>query len=402
MKAMLDFENYSRYSPVLFKLKNLEKESKMVLHAIRDYYLKYPDQRYISVDSLRAFFDYQNPVTDKPDNYDHLFRQLANTSLDNAALLTDILKANVETHLMSRIGQVANDVVSNVQSTGMEQVEKLIQEYKDISGNIHDVENDVCDLSLAELLNEDDAEGLSWKLTFLNEHFGPLKHSTLGHIFARPDAGKTSLSVQHACFFAYQLKASASDRCVLYLNNEESINRIRVRGFCVVNKQRQIWLKSHMPEAEKKFTNFVGKHLKFIGSTTHIDQVRRYLDAFNPRVVFIDQGAKVDIPGKEDGVQRLQKLYNMYRNLAGEYQTSIITLGQADNAAEGKKFLNLNNLDASKVNVPGELDWCLGIGKRNDAGYEEVRYLNICKNKLLGRYGREQVTFDPLISTYKD
>jgi hypothetical protein len=114
-----------------------------------------------------------------------------------------------------------------------------------------------------------------------------------------------------------------------------------------------------------------------------------------PRVVVIDQGPKLNVPNRRlEGVARLQYLYNRYRDLAGEYDCSIITLGQADNAAENKKYLNLNNMDSSKVAIPGELDFCLGIGRVNDPGYENVRYLNVCKNKLTGLYGSEQVTFE--------
>jgi hypothetical protein len=137
-----------------------------------------------------------------------------------------------------------------------------------------------------------------------------------------------------------------------------------------------------------------GENLKFIGSIAHISQVIQKLERFKPRVVIIDQGPKVQTYGNLEGVARLQQLYNQYRDLANEYDCSIITLGQADNLAENRKYLNLNNLDSSKVAIQGELDWCLGIGRIDTEGFEEVRYLNSCKNKLTGRYGRGEVLFD--------
>ena len=101
-------------------------------------------------------------------------------------------------------------------------------------------------------------------------------------------------------------------------------------------------------------------------------------------------------------VSRLQKLYNRYRELAKEYNVIFISLGQADSASEGKKLIGLNNLDQSKVGIPGELDWCLGIGKVHDKGQEDVRYLNVAKNKLTGIYGSTQVIVDTQKCRYLD
>ena len=91
-----------------------------------------------------------------------------------------------------------------------------------------------------------------------------------------------------------------------------------------------------------------------------------------------------------------------YREMAKEYDCALVSLGQADNAADGKRWLHLGNLDGSKVGIPGELDWCLGIGKTNDHGYEFIRYLSIAKNKLTGIYGRSEANFDPTTCRYKD
>jgi len=55
--------------------------------------------------------------------------------------------------------------------------------------------------------------------------------------------------------------------------------------------------------------------------------------------------------------------------------------------------LQLNHMDSSKIGIPGELDFAIGVGSIEEIGYEEVRYLSVCKNKLKGMHGKGEVTF---------
>jgi RecA-family ATPase len=221
----------------------------------------------------------------------------------------------------------------------------------------------------------------------------------LGHIFARPDAGKTSLALNELVYFAHQLD---EDRPALYLNNEEGIERIKARAMSAMLSVTPQHIMENYDWAEDKWNRGHGERLKFIGGINHISKVVQKLERFSPRVIVIDQGPKVDTYGNLEGVQRLQVLYNQYRDLANEHDCSIITLGQADNNAENRKYLNLNNLDSSKVAIQGELDWCLGIGRVNTEGFEEVRFLSNVKNKLTGRYGQGDVHFDIQCCRFND
>jgi replicative DNA helicase len=147
--------------------------------------------------------------------------------------------------------------------------------------------------------------------------------------------------------------------------------------------------------AEDLFAKKGGGKIHLIGSVSHITDVEKYIAKFNPVVAFIDQGPKVVYPGKDlDSVERKQKLYNRLRELAKKYNVAIVTLGQADAESDNRKFLGLNNLDGSKVGIPGELDWCMGIGKLDDEAYAGTRFLSICKNKLRGATGHGTVLLD--------
>lgn len=83
---------------------------------------------------------------------------------------------------------------------------------------------------------------------------------------------------------------------------------------------------------------------------------------------------------------------------------------QADGSAENLKYLNMDNVANAKTSKQAEGDWILGIGKIHDMGSEYVRYLNICKNKLMGdedsddklRHAKFEILIEPSVARYKD
>lgn len=402
LRCLMDFAYFTKYGPVFQKIDNLETHIRLILNAIQSYFRKYPDNRIVSVEELETYFFWVNPQLRESEMYITIFDRLRAIRVDNPELLADILNSVIERHMMTKIQITAASVLNEAIPTGILEIKEHIANYEELTGTVKDGDLDVCVTPLIELLKQSNGDGLRWKLEFLRRTFGPLQGTMLGHVFARPDVGKTSFAISEAVHWAYQLRNT--EDCVLYLNNEEAIGRIRLLAYMSLINKNRLWLDRNPIEAEAKFVEFGGNHLKLIGDVHFIDQVEKYIDQFRPRVVIVDQGAKVQIPikGEEHGVWRLQKLYNTYRELGKKYGCDLITLGQADNAAEGRKWLHLNNLDSSKTAVPGELDFCLGIGKINDPGYEHARYFSVVKNKLTGIYERATVYFDQGTCRFND
>lgn len=401
LRAMLDRVTYTKYSPVLYKLDNLVREHRLILNTIKAYYDRYRDKRSISIDELTAFFQYQNPSVKNREVLDRIFDQIKTANVDNPELITDILNNVAEQHMCAKITEVALAVTTGTKVGGITEIEELVDKYKEIAGSILDSEAAVCNTSLVDLLKKTKGDGLLWALPFLDRLFGPLNGKRLGHIFARPDAGKTSLALFLACRWAYQLRKT--DKCVLYLNNEEDIERIRLRSFCSMCAEPQEWLDANPIEADQRFHERGGERLKFIGGVTHINDVEKHISAFRPRICIIDQGPKIDLyVGKNTSdTAKFQKLYNRFREMAKEYGPDIVTLGQADERSENRKFLGLNNLDSSKVGIPGELDWCIGMGRLHAPEYAGLRFLTGAKNKLRATYLQDSVNFDINSCTFK-
>ena len=61
-----------------------------------------------------------------------------------------------------------------------------------------------------------------------------------------------------------------------------------------------------------------------------------------------------------------------------------------------------NYIVTHNTGKPGEMDFIITIGKLLDEGEENIRYLNLCKNKLKGIHSKHTVKFDNLTARYAD
>lgn len=398
VRAMLNHDMFVRYSRVLFDLDNLEREFRQVLITIQDYFEKYPDREYLSEDDLKLHFDFLNPSIRDRSVYNQIFDRIKESKVTNEDLLIKALHRIVEQHYASKMVTRLVDVINGHGSINI--VTELLEEQQNMMTQALDTEADVCNLSLKELLSEANQSGLTWDLKFLKETVGNLRPGTLVHVFARPETGKSSFGLFSAVDFAQKIPP---ERCILYLNNEEPIKWLKLRMYSAAFGVSRSVIEDHVEYSQSKWDTLIGNRVKAIGEVRYINQVEQYLKSFRPEACIIDQGPKVQISNRNEvtEVRALQLLYENYRRLAVRYNTVIITLGQADASADGKMWIGLNNLDSSKVGVPGELDVAIGIGRIFEPGMENRRFFNICKNKLTGIQDRTGITFDHVTCQFK-
>ena len=206
--------------------------------------------------------------------------------------------------------------------------------------------------------------------------------------FARPETGKSS--------FAVSLCAGPNGFCqqgakVLYLGNEESVKRIKLRaisaftGFSVQQIEEDPQAASGMYAAIKD--NFIAKDTQ----EWNFDMVDRYITRFKPDIVVIDQMDKVGIDGSYNSShEKLREIYRSAREMAKRHEVALIAISQASADAEGKTRLSFDMLENSKTGKAAEADVIIGIGKAaqlDGAEPDMMRFLNISKNKLNGYHG---------------
>ena len=398
-KPLLEKATYDKYKGVIFSIPSMEAETKVILSTIKDYYSHYPEKDSITVDELKLHFTNSNPVIKTPDTYQKLLDRLYSADISNVELLIDSINRLAETATASLIMADCLELVNNYRPGSLPGITKHLEYYDKLTSNLNTAEAAVCNMTLEELIRMDSVvNGVNWELPFLQDAVGPLKPGTLGHIFAYSETGKTSLGIFELVHYAQKL---VEPDCALYLGNEEPVYRTKLRAYSALMNRDKDTIITNRSKAEEIWKARIGSKLKFIDDVRHISQVEQYIQDFKPALVMIDQGPKVSIPGESNDVKKLQELYNRYRQLAVNNSLAIITLGQAESACSGRKWLQLNHMDMSKVGIPGELDLAIGIGRSDDEGMENNRYLSVCKNKLTGKHGQGFVIFDYKTCNFK-
>lgn len=128
-----------------------------------------------------------------------------------------------------------------------------------------------------------------------------------------------------------------------------------------------------------------------------------------PALVIIDNMDKVKGFSADREDMRLHEIYKWGRELAKTY-CPVISVGQADATGHNNKWIDEAQMANSKTGKPSELDFIIGIGRVDKEGYEDVRYINIPKNKLRGdnhtleglRHMKAEVLLKPSLSLYED
>ena len=137
--------------------------------------------------------------------------------------------------------------------------------------------------------------------------------------------------------------------------------------------------------------------------------VEKIVERYKPSLVIFDQIDKVHGFNNDREDLRLGAIYIWARELAKKY-CPVIAVCQADGTGEGVRWLTMANVANAKTSKQAEADWILGIGKIHDSGFDDVRFLHLSKNKLMGdedsdpslRHGKGEVLIVPSIAQYKD
>lgn len=403
---MLNREQYNRYYSYLIKL-NLELETKNFLKTIAEYFKENPGADSVSVPEFMAYFCVKHPVLKKRTGYSWFLTKLSEVQI-NSQVLEENLNHFIEKYFASEMLMKLTDVLDGTEYDVLDEISDMIEEYNSSKLRIGKAQESLfVDSSLSNLLHEEQQRsGLHWRLSCLNNDIGELRGCSLGHVYARPDTGKTSFLVSEVTNFASQL---GDDECIIWFNNEEKGSKVQLRLYQSVLQASKTQIETFSDRAEQEFERLGGKKI-FIydDSSISVEDIDQLLNEFHCRLIVVDQGDKVKFAGDKNfsTVERLKVLYGKFRELAKKYDIPVITVGQASAEAENMKWLSLNHMDFSKTGKPGELDWAIGIGKLHkdsDNGIDSVRYISLSKNKMKdGVHGHHSVYFNSMCALYLD
>lgn len=221
-------------------------------------------------------------------------------------------------------------------------------------------------------------------------------------VFATPETGKSSFVVSCCAGPGGWCEQGAK---ILYLGNEETTRRTKVRAYqawCGMNEQE---LLDRNEEAKRKYTAIKSNMLMKDIQDWDLNRIEAFIDKVKPDIIILDQGDKIQIAGQYNaGHERLRELYRRLRETAKRYDAAVISVSQASADAEHKTKLSYTMMEGSKIGKAAESDLIIGIGRHSgetDSGEPDpTRFLTVSKNKLSGWHGTIPVVLEAGISRY--
>lgn len=271
--------------------------------------------------------------------------------------------------------------------------------------------------SILELLDEQGRDyGFSWRLSCLNHHMRRLRPGDLGIIAGRPDTGKTTFLTSELTYMAPQLQEFyKAPRPILWFNNEGPGKRIIPRLY-------QSALNCSISELllKKEKGSIIGEYKKAVGALDNIRVIDVHdmwsydivdiLHEMQPGLIVFDMIDNIRFHAEGGQVatartdQVLEAMYQWARVLGVRFDCPVLATSQISVEGDGLQFPTLSMLKDSKTGKQGASDFQLMIGKSNEIGMDNSRFIGLPKNKLhvegFPKDPRQEVIFDGLRGRY--
>jgi replicative DNA helicase len=363
-------------------------------------YDKYKDKHNINNNELLVEYNLNYNVDDN-EELQSLINRIYSIDVSNKESIIQLLDKHKEKAIAGDIAKLALDV-----EDGRATRDTLLTKLKELDTTDSITVSKHQDMDLDSLYQSQIASpGLRWRTNWLNQSLGSLRLGDFGFIYARPEVGKTTFLANEISHMVGQ-----SDGNVLWFNNEEQSQKVAIRCyqayFGITTKE----LFANVDKYKAKYQEEVGDKIQIFdlddSSSTH--RIESIVAANNPSLIIIDQLDKVRGFKADRHDLQMKSLYQWAREIAKRH-APVIAVCQAGGSAEGKAWLDMNDVDSSKTAKQGEGDWLMGIGSEADA-MSNSRYLKINKNKLIGdkdtdptqRHGNRAVLIQPDIARFKE
>ena len=387
-------QNKNRLKKTLF-----DDRCSTVFELIAEAHAKYSHD--LTVTDLMALWRSSNPAATNADR--SVFSDLVAAVADADPISPDVASDVLDSLWKQETGrEIANMgiAISEGRYEAMDMLKRLLEKVGDayVADDFGDPVTDDIYTLLAEA--SDDAR---WRFnieTLARCVYG-IGPNEFGIVFARPETGKTA--------FVVSIAAGPNGFCqqgakVLYLGNEESAKRTKLRAMQAWTGMKKDEIKDSPDLAMSRYMAIRDRLIMKDIQEKDMAWVDSYIGHIKPDVVIIDQLDKVNLSGSFNAShERLRELYRQARELAKRHEIALIVLSQASADAEGRTRLDFSTLEGSKTGKASEADLIIGIGKHSAQDDDEpnnVRFLNISKNKLSGYHGVIACNIEPEVSRY--
>ena len=355
----------------------------------------------ISVDELYSLHTaIYNPALTRAakEQFSELIEDIKETTEPSEAIAKDIVRILSDRDTAQKIAIEATEIF-NGKPADFNVVSKLIEEHK--KGLPTEKLEAVTD-NVEKLIEELNVTS-KWKFNLmrLKENIGGVGPGNLMIAFARPETGKTAFWVS---LVAGPNGFAEQGAVVHAFINEEPAVRTQMRAiscFTGLNKEQIIEDKAKTHEEWKKIKD----NIKMIDTVDWtIQDIDSHCEKYKPDIIIIDQLDKINVSGtfaRTD--EKLRAIYTSAREIAKRRECVVLAISQASADAHNRDHISFDMMENSKTGKAAEADLIIGIGNRssNDPT-NNMRVLNVSKNKITGWHGDPVSVIDKYISRYDD
>lgn len=200
-------------------------------------------------------------------------------------------------------------------------------------------------------------------------------------IFAPPNAGKTATACTLMAGFAwYNLPG-------IYFTNEEPAQSTMARLQCCITGMTKDEMEAEPEKAAQLLARRGYENIRMInihGSNTPAT-VEKYVKKYGAKWFIMDQLRHLRV--KADGrTNQLEAAATEMREVGGRTGALAISITQGNASCYSKLVLTMEDIDGSKIGIPGSADLIIGIGITDDYEQQGLRMFSLAKNKFNGKH----------------
>ena len=327
-----------------------------------------------------------------------LIEDIKETQEPSKEIADDIVKILSERDVAQRIAVEATEIF-NGKPADFNTILSMIEKYKTglPSEKLDAVTNDISEL--IEKLNV--VSKWQFNLTVLKNNIGGIGPGNLMIAFARPEVGKTAFWV--SLVSAPYGFAEQGAKVHAFINEEPAV-RTQMRAISCFTGYTREEIPENMEDTQVEWSK-IKDNIKMIDTVDWtLDDIDSHCEKHKPDIIVIDQLDKVNVKGtfaRTD--EKLRAIYTGAREIAKRRECVVIAISQASADAHNRDHISFDMMENSKTGKAAEADLIIGIGNRtsNDPT-NNMRVLNISKNKITGWHGDPSCIIDKYLSRYTD
>ena len=332
------------------------------------------------------------------EQFSELLEDIKEVQEPSKEIADDIVKILVERDVAQKIAIEATEIF-NGRPADFNTILSIIEKHKYglPAEKIDAVTNDIGEL--IEKLNV--VSKWQFNLTVLKNNISGIGPGNLMIVFARPEVGKSAFWV--SLVSAPNGFAEQGAKVHAFINEEPAV-RTQMRAiscFTGYNKEQII------DDIDKVHEDWIKikDNIKMIDTVDwSLDDIDSHCEKHKPDIIVIDQLDKVNVKGtfaRTD--EKLRAVYTGAREIAKRRDCVVIAISQASADAHNRDHISFDMMENSKTGKAAEADLIIGIGNRtsNDPT-NNMRILNISKNKITGWHGDPSCIIDKYLSRYTD